>query len=383
MYKTYALTAILCALLLQGCLATTQGSVAEPRALQGQQIDVPMQDRHTFIRRLAFSPDGQHFLLAHGYGYVDLYNLEDRRHVWSSDQRDDYILSSGFINNDSFFFATRSSERHNSTQAEKLVFRLSIRPVATPDQAEVVEFPRGRTLPMTVNDDFIYYDRQLLDRRDGRIHPVVTAHIRYPVGVLTRSGKVLSQDDGNTVLYDYATQDYLHWCADCRLSLVSQSGGAFDITASERFVITHSYRGNCYVRTLPALKSVGRCGSSLSLRSETPLVQPHPVAERVAVAWGERVRVYDLEPFRLVFETRLEGPVTGIALSADKQLAATYPGGRVLVWHVDDGRLLGYHDLHYGHPHGISSQLMSFSPDGRKLLVSSGPQAPVLLDIPE
>lgn len=382
MRKTGLLIATLCAFLLQGCLATTKGGAPREQALQWQIIEVPEPDM--WIKRLAFSPDGEHFLVAHGYRYVDLYNLDSTERVWSFAEDKHTILSAEFIDSETFIVGARYiAEMPDSSGRRNTVQRLSIRPVATPDQEEVLEFPKGRDLPMTSNGDFIYYDNQLLDRRDGRIHRVITAHPGGPKGRLTGSGKVLTEADGEAVLYDYATQDYLHWCADCRFSLFTQAGGAYDITASERFVITNSYRGNCYARTLPALKSIGRCGFSLSFRTETPLVQPHPVADRVAVAWGQRLRVYDLDPFHLVFETQLDGTVTGIALSADRQLAASFPGGRILVWHLDDGRLLGYHDTHYNHPHGIPNDLMSFSPDGRKLLVTTGLDAPVLLDIPE
>lgn len=383
MRKTFSLAAVICALMLQGCLVTPTGAAADASVLQGRFLDIPERDHgSTLIKQLEFSPDGRHFLLTGGIGYVDLYDTESGAVVWSLDKIEAIFMNAGFIDDETFFIGMRFYEDAHATNSRENVRRLSIRKVSTPDhEEEAALFPDGRSYPMIANGNFVYYDAQLLDRRDGRIHPVVISHLSNARGRLTRSGKVLTEVQGQAVLYDYATEDYLHWCADCRPSIFTRAGGAYDITASERFVVTYSLRGDCYAWALPTTESIGRCGYSSLFRTETPVVRAHPVRDRVAVAWGPHLQVYDLDPFRKVFEQRLDGRVTGIALSNGSTLAAALPGGRILVWNLDDGRLLGQHDLDYEDRFSLFNDRLAFSPDGRQLL--TGFDAPILLEIPQ
>lgn len=379
--KAFSLATVIGTLMLQGCLVTPTGAAAEPPALHGQFADMPERDHDYLIDRVEFSPDGRHFLTARGYTYVDLYNAESLDLVGTYEGHEHRILGAGFIDDETFFIGARYFEQSDTTGAREDNRLLSIRPVAAPDQEARILFPDGRDEQMIVNGDFVYYDAQLLDRRDGRIHPVVISHLSHARGRLTRSGKVLTEVQGQAVLYDYATEDYLHWCADCRPSIFTRAGGTYDITASERFVVTYSLRGDCYAWALPTTESIGRCGYSSLFRTETPVVRAHPVRDRVAVAWGPHLQVYDLDPFRKVFEQRLDDRVSGIALSNGSTLAAALPGGRILVWNLDDGRLLGQHDLNYEDRFSLFNERLTFSPDGRQLL--TGFDAPVLLEIPQ
>jgi WD40 repeat protein len=366
-----SLPALLCIVALcSGCLVTPTVANESAPIMRSVPVKEPDLQPNYSLEQLEFSPDGQHFLVGRPFAFVNLYSDATRTTHWSFDQSQYKILGLGFIDDDTFFIGTRAI-LNAGTNAERDLRQIRFHSISAPAQSTAYEFPDGRDKEMLVRGNHVYYDAQLLDRRDGRIQRVITAHAYGPPAHLMADGKVLTLAHGQMVLFDPATADYQHWRTE---------SGIFLVSASERFVITLADNGSCSVWALPSTARIERCSFRSFFRSEDAYAQAvHPRRERFAVAWGNTLRVYDLEPFQLVFERTLDSEVTGLAFSQGNLLAAALRGGRILVWNLDEARLLGRYDFNYDRL-SISNELLQFSPDGRRLL--TGAHAPVLLEVP-
>lgn len=387
--------ALLCLPGLSGCLSSGVAATTAPPELRVHAVEVPQSDPESSVNRLAFSPDGRYFLVARDHASVHLYRTGDTRLLTSYEDLESRprpsILSAGFLGVNTYFIATLHSmppvERRFGPDnlgreiLDMSIRRVSVRSIEPPGEVASHVFPRGRDMQVKAKGRYFYYDEQLLDRDTGKVHAVPTAHPYGPRGTLTASGKVLTEAYGHAVLYDHVTDTVVHWRAD---------DGRNDITASEKYAITHSNDGACTVWRLPAAESLGRCGYSWPLTKAFANVLAHPSAERFAVSLDGRVRVYDIEPFRLVFETQLDTKVHALALSPGNRLAVATEHGTIVVWNIDEARLLGMHHLPYLKGDYIPNESLQFSPDGRKLLtVAFGGQpptasnVPVMLEIPD
>ncbi|NMG72907.1 hypothetical protein GO611_22730 [Azoarcus communis SWub3 = DSM 12120] len=333
-------------------------------------VEVPEMEPSFTLSQLQFSPDGKRFLEARHYTFANLYSTETGKLLWSFDERGHNFRGLGFIDDDTFFIGTRAF-LNTGADVKRDLRQITFHSISAPAQSNTYEFPDGRDKEMLVRGNHVYYDAQLLDRRDGRIQRVITAHAYGPPAHLMADGKVLTLAHGQMVLFDPATDDYQHWRTE---------SGIFLVSASERFVLTLADNGSCSVWSLPSTARIESCSFPSFFRSEDAYAQAvHPHRERFAVAWGDILRVYDLEPFQLVFERTLESEVTGLTFSQGNLLAVAQRGGRILVWNLDEARLLGRYDFNYDRL-SISNELLQFSPDGRRLL--TGAHAPVLLEVP-
>jgi WD40 repeat protein len=369
--RLLSLPALLCILALcSGCLVTQTVANESAPTMRSLPVEVPAMYADYGLRESQFSPDGKHILAGWNVAFVNLSNTATGRSRWSSSQSEYKILGLGFIDDDTFFIGTRAI-LNAGTDAKKDLRQIRFHSISAPAQSTAYEFPDGRDMEMLARGNHVYYDAQLLDRRDGRIQRVITAHAYGPPAHLMADGKVLTLAHGQMVLFDPATDDYQHWRTE---------SGIFLVSASERFVITLADNGSCSVWSLPSTARIERCSFRSFFRSEDAYAQAvHPRRERFAVAWGDTLRVYDLEPFQLVFERTLDSEVTGLTFSQGNLFAAALRGGRILVWNLDEARLLGRYDFNYDRL-SISNELFQFSPDGRQLL--TGAHAPVLLEVP-
>ena len=367
-----SLPALLCILALcSGCLVTQTVANESAPTMRSLPVEVPELEPNYILSQLQFSPDGKRFLEARHSTFANLYSTETGKLLWSFDERGHDILGLGFIDAHQYYIGTMGEE-YSEAGERRNVRKVRVQQLGSPLQNATYEFVDGRRKEMLARGNYVYYDEQLLDRRDGRIQRVVTAHPFGPPGYLTASGKVLTLAHGHAVLFDPASESYLHWRTE-RVFLPS-------MTASERFVITLADNGSCSVWSLPSTARIESCSFPSFFRSEDAYAQAvHPHRERFAVAWGDILRVYDLEPFQLVFERTLESEVTGLTFSQGNLLAVAQRGGRILVWNLDEARLLGRYDFNYDRL-SISNELLQFSPDGRRLL--TGAHAPVLLEVP-
>lgn len=366
-----ALPALLCILALcSGCLVTPTVASESAPTMRSLPVEVPEMEPNYSLGLLRYSSDGNYFLESRRHKFVNLYSAVNGHLIWSSNPTNYLILGLGFIDQDSFFIGTRAI-LNAGTDAKKDLRQITFHSISAPAQSTTYEFPDGRDMEMLVRGNHVYYDAQLLDRRDGRIQRVITAHAYGPPAHLMADGKVLTLAHGQMVLFDPATDDYQHWRTE---------SGIFLVTASERFVLTLADNGSCSVWSLPSTARIESCSFPSFFRSEDAYAQAvHPRRERFAVAWGDILRVYDLEPFQLVFERTLDSKVTGLAFSQGNLLAAALHGGRIQVWNLDEARLVGQYDFNYDRLF-ISNDLLQFSPDGRQLL--TGAHAPVLLEVP-
>jgi WD40 repeat protein len=366
-----SIPALLCILALcSGCPVTPTVANESAPIMRSLPVEVPEMQPSFTLSQLQFSPDGKRFLEARHYTFANLYSTETGKLLWSLDERGHNFRGLGFIDDDTFFIGTRAF-LNTGADVKRDLRQITFHSISAPAQSNTYEFPDGRDKEMLVRGNHVYYDAQLLDRRDGRIQRVITAHAYGPPAHLMADGKVLTLAHGQMVLFDPATDDYQHWRTE---------SGIFSVTASERFVITLADNGSCSVWALPSTARIERCSFRSFFRSEDAYAQAvHPRRERFAVAWGDTLRVYDLEPFQLVFERTLDSEVTGLAFSQGNLFAAALRGGRILVWNLDEARLLGRYDFNYDRL-SISNELLQFSPDGRQLL--TGAHAPVLLEVP-
>lgn len=370
--RSFSLLALLCILALcSGCLVTRTAANESAPIMRSLPVEVPEMEPNYILSRLQFSPDGKHILEARHSTFANLYSTETGKLLWSFDERGHDILGLGFIDAHQYYIGTMGEE-YSEAGERRNVRKVRVQQLGSPLQNATYEFVDGRRKEMLARGNYVYYDEQLLDRRDGRIQRVVTAHPFGPPGYLTASGKVLTLAHGHAVLFDPASESYLHWRTE-RVFIPS-------MTVSERFVITLADNGNCSVWSLPSTARIESCSFPSFFHSEDAYAQEvHPRHERFAVAWGGTLRVYDLEPFQLVFERKLGSKVTGLAFSQGNLLAAALRGGRILVWNLDEVRLVSQYDFNYDRLL-IRNDLLQFSPDGRRLL--TGAHAPVLLEVP-
>jgi WD40 repeat protein len=366
-----SLPALLCILALcSGCLVTQTVANESAPTMRSLPVEVPELEPNYILSQLQFSPDGKRFLEARHSTFANLYSTETGKLLWSFDERSHDILGLGFIDAHQHYIGTMGDE-HSEAGERRIARKVRVQQLGLSAPSTTYEFPDGRNKKMLVRGDYVYYDAQLLDRRDGRIQRVITAHPYGPPAHLMADGKVLTQAYGDAVLYDATSESYLHWRTE---------DGPVGVSASERFVITLASNGRCSVWRLPSTERVENCSFPSLFRDEEFLrVRVHPTRERFAITWGNKLRVYDLEPFRLVLQRDLEHTATGLTFSQGNLLAAALRGGRILVWNLEEARLVGQYDFNYDRLL-IRNDLLQFSPDGRLLL--TGAHAPVLLEVP-
>ena len=134
-------------------------------------------------------------------------------------------------------------------------------------------------------------------------------------------------------------------------------------TYSERYLVGSGKGGRCTVWSLPDAKQAGRCKRGIFSRlgfntAYHGPVAAHPEREQVALSWGSRIKVYDLEPVRLIKEFELQGDVTDMVLHDDRLVVMT--DETLQIWRMDRAQPVKLFALDRGSRHAIS-------PDGSLL----------------
>ncbi|MDR1063536.1 MAG: hypothetical protein LBL48_06345 [Azoarcus sp.] len=152
---------------------------------------------------------------------------------------------------------------------------------------------------------------------------------------LTHDGRVLVNVNASTVVSDpfggKKTEDYPFVSA---------------LTPDERYLIALERNGDCALRLFEEKREIARCGTGhpFGIGIKKRAVAISPDSKMFAMSINDKVRLYRIDPFRLEQTVIAPGNVATLALSDDGRLASGDNDGRIRVWDIASGKLIGKFD---------------------------------------
>lgn len=354
-----------------------QGSPLELHGALNLQTLAATADEDAFatLERLQFSRDGEHLMLL--VSWQEGREIRSRLAIYQTDslslvhsqllhetfdgRRTGYL--SGWLDPDRYFvyaaapLPARGSESDGGTKDGLGQLR-----VFEPGSgAELKRYYGNFGSPFS--NDYLLLGPETLRWETGE-----TFHTSLPTTAFsdfTRSGWALfgERDHGIHRVHPQSGA-HEHWRSDMRWPWPLAS-------ASERHVVAIGEGGACRVWRLPEKKPSGDCSQSpadgQSVLSPGRLAT-HPLDDRFAVAHGNRVYVYELEPFLLAFEAVLSEPARYLVFTPGRELLIGTES-KLQVWDPKTGEQIAFAER-ASHSEFLTSTaygngLQRVSPDGR------------------
>ncbi|MDR0563403.1 MAG: WD40 repeat domain-containing protein [Azoarcus sp.] len=189
----------------------------------------------------------------------------------------------------------------------------------------------------------------------------------YPIGMgfpylppelslkLTQKGQILISSQEKTLLGEPFKKEEAE---------ILEIGG--ELTPDERHMVALKDNGECIVWQFEERREIGRCGTGrlFGLGIKEKHLALSRDGKTFATSVNQKIRVYSIEPFRLLMEITAPQNVITLALSGDGRIAGGFEDGRIQVWEVPTGKIIGQGDV--GDARNNVRQL-TFQPGGNLL----------------
>ncbi|MDH0893624.1 MULTISPECIES: hypothetical protein [unclassified Pseudomonas] len=320
-------------------------------------------------KTMAYTPDGEHYLIGDLYAGVDIFQVKTAALVTkepieslfignpTGDPKSStipHLWYAGIIDDNTYYYA--AGDMRNKPHD----FRVNIQQINPPKRLHTHRPPGlSDTRPVRANRTYINYPDTLVNWHTGQEYPVRTFS---PAGfdyALTDSGKIFSRSYPSNwaMLYDPLSDNSIQW----KLGI---SPGEIVLTRGSRHVVAQDSDGACRVWPLPELKPVQHCGRAPWFASDGNVeLVTDPAGDHFAAAWRKRVQVYQVEPYQRTFELEMNNNVLAMALSANGRLAISSQQDAVEVWDIPSRKLLGRIAT------DTFPRLLAISPSGDEILV--------------
>jgi len=349
---------------------------------------------------LSISEDGSKFVAGSERDGVGLYNANDYLPIeryYESDKSQilstptAYIRGVGFFDTNTWYFAANP----NREQDTERITNIHIRTIQPQTEIKQYSFPNGQIL-LNKNHFAIFRgalkeqfnsESILVNWRTGAIYSFnIPANI-FESGfgwvviydnsiTLTESSRILAQDIHDKTyhwfLLDPVTQEDRQMLKNYVFFSPDEHYGV-DMGESRCKLREFSSRK---IVPLQKQKIVGFCSEPFFKKDDkNRLITFSPDGKFFAVAFDREVRIYQVEPFKLVFRPKMFSHAGALTLTNDGLLATSDSRGYLRVWNYKTGQLIGQH--HFSNPNDTSNSeiyfkpLLIFHPDGKRLFFTS------------
>ncbi|MDR0563402.1 MAG: hypothetical protein LBG78_00510 [Azoarcus sp.] len=122
-----------------------------------------------------------------------------------------------------------------------------------------------------------------------------------------------------------------------------------ELTPDERHMVALKDTGECIVWQFEERREIGRCGTGrlFGLGIKEKHLALSRDSKTFATSVNQKIRVYSIEPFRLLMEITAPQNVMTLALSGDGRIAGGFEDGRIQAWEVPTGKIIGQGDASY------------------------------------
>jgi WD40 repeat protein len=345
------------AFMLVGC-PTAQ--VAQSGGLQPTPLllEVYSEELPSGVKFLEYSSDGSLLVAASGYRFAALYSADDYSPLEKYDEPDSSsIHGAGFIDTNTWYYAIDNNENR-----KQLVHIRTIQPAQEVFSYAIHDYGDDKTF---VNSAYIANGNYLYNWHTKRIYRFMPADVRITGYRLTPSNRVLTTSwpgakNPFIQIDDPVNGKVERW----ETSLLN-----FAMTPDERFAIQVTGKGACDLWQLPERKVVQHCEQDVNFGSYSTRLSVAPGGATFAFSRDQHIKIYRIEPFQLEQKLEMPGIVSALVLSDDGWLAAMDQNGRLRVWDVTTGTLVGVAQYDQ---EGITDYLpertqLAFRPGGRHL----------------
>ncbi|MDR0563404.1 MAG: hypothetical protein LBG78_00520 [Azoarcus sp.] len=377
-------------------LAFSGSLAAQAIADDKEEIPPDMKLVHTekfSAWKFEFSEDGSTFIMVDDFDYPDnvtdfrLYRSsdfsvlehKDKTHAWDLTKSAEENINSnniwrdirfaGYIDANTWYYVEQIKTSYKnipkgiapSCDRECDALAVHIKTIHPPQEIYAHSFDvaelggRGHYRMATANSRYVFfgYGASLLDWRTNETRPFPKMpRVLSMVGFkLTRKGQILIIGTEKSVLAAPFKNDKAE-------SL--DIGG--ELAPDERHMVSIKDNGECVVWQFEERREVGRCGTGrmFGFGIEALRLAFSPDGKTFATSVNQKIRVYSIEPFRLLMEITAPQTVTTLALSSDGRLAGAYGDGRFRVWEMPSGKLVGQGE-------GVRGRSLAFQPGGNLL----------------
>lgn len=151
---------------------------------------------------------------------------------------------------------------------------------------------------------------------------------RFGINLMTDEGAVLSISvDGSIALHHAVLNELLQWESGLEAPRLL-------LTADGGYLVAQGDNFRCKVWKLPSIEEVGQCPRPFGSEGRKRATSMHPEKPVFALAWDEKVRLYNLDPFEMVQEIVIPDPVLGLFLTENRLVIASRQG--LQVWNTEE-----------------------------------------------
>lgn len=314
-------------------------SLKAPEGVQGEDIG-PM------IFAFALSDDGQYLLSVsstreyQGEAFTTI-NWVDVHDATTGDRivldglnkpEGESVISGGFLGVDTFYLESRGplTRRPSETaSAHVQVFNVHSRQPLASLPYSGVSPGRGPYLYVAEIGSVVHWET-------GGRYPAQVDH-RLGIALVTEDGAVFSGSMNGVVTMHNPVRDELkQWRS-------GRGTSRFLVSGKGEYLVTLRDDYRCGVWRVSEPERLAQCPRSLGSKGEGRAAAMHPEQPVFALAWGETVRVFSIEPFGLVDEIVIPSPVQGLHMTGDRLVIESRQG--LHIWDIETSALVATADV--------------------------------------
>ncbi|MFL1406599.1 hypothetical protein ACJO2E_14785 [Marinobacter sp. M1N3S26] len=236
------------------------------------------------------------------------------------------ISTGGFLGSGLYFVESAGSESQRPSDiAASYVQVFSVDPQKELARLSIggVTHGRGQYLFTSASRSVVNWKTQ--ESYSAQFYP------RFGINLMTDEGAVLSTSmDGAIALHNPVLDELLQWESDLEAPRLL-------LTADDGYVVAQGDDFRCKVWKLPGIEEVDQCPRSFGSEGQKRATAMHPEKPLFALAWDEKVRLYNLDPFEMVQEIVIPDPVLGLFLTDNRLVIASRQG--LQVWGIEKAML--------------------------------------------